>query len=189
MPRPLVGEQAGLEDYTVIQYLFIYSPCRVWGWGDGVSHPASLPYALGGPKTPQLWFFPVETPIPRHCWAQSSPKCLRPAHLPACFSQASFGRLSDQTDRSQKHKGSHPSPHRAAPRLHRAGFSVVQPLPRCMCWVRKRMLVPGLQLQLFCVCFLPRKLPARERGRNTYLTRLYKTSIITQEPVWEFFFR
>lgn len=59
MPRPLAGEQAGLEDYTVIQYLFIYSPCRVWGWGDGVSHPASLPYALGGPKTPSsgssLW--------------------------------------------------------------------------------------------------------------------------------------
>lgn len=51
---------------------------------------------------------------------------------------------------------------------------MVQPLRRLMCRVRKRMLVQGLQLQLFCVCFLPRKLPSRERGRNTYLTRLYK---------------
>lgn len=37
-----------------------------------------------------------------------------------------------------------------------------------VCWVREGMLVQGLQPQLFCVCFLPRKLPACERGRNTY---------------------
>lgn len=76
-----MGKQAGLGDYTVIQYLFIYSPCRVWGLDDGMSHPASLPYALGGPKTLQFWFFPVETPIPKHCWAQSSPECPRPVRL------------------------------------------------------------------------------------------------------------
>nr|BAE41574.1 unnamed protein product [Mus musculus] len=59
MPRPLMGTQTGLGDYTVIQYLFIYSPCRGWGWNDGVSHPTSLPCALGGPETPRsgssLW--------------------------------------------------------------------------------------------------------------------------------------
>lgn len=134
MSRPLMAKQMGLGDYTVIQYLFIYSPCRVWGLGDGVSHPTSLPYALGGPKTPQFWFFPVETPIPKHCWAQSSPECPRPVHLYmdglTLFSPASFRRLGDQTDRSQKHKGSRSSPHRAAPWLHRAGLSKVRPLSR-----------------------------------------------------------
>lgn len=137
-----------------------------------MSHPASLPYALGGPKTLQFWFFPVETPIPKHCWAQSSPECPRPVRLhmdvPTLFSRASFRRLSDQTDRSQKHKDSRSSPHRAAPWLHRAGFSVVRPLLRGVCWVREGMLVQGLRTKLFCVRFLPRKLPARERGRNTY---------------------
>ena len=79
---------------------------------------------------------PVETPIPKHCWAQSSPECPGPIHLcmdvPTFFSQASFGRLGGQTDRSQKHKGSHSSPHRAAPWLHRAGFSMLCPTsPPC----------------------------------------------------------
>lgn len=46
--------------------------------------------------------------------------------VPTLFSQASFGRLGDQTDRSQKHKGSDLSSHKAAPWLHRAGFSMVQ---------------------------------------------------------------
>lgn len=113
MSRPLVGEQAGLEDYTVTQYLFIYSPCRVWGWGDGVSHPASLPYALGGPKTPSsgssLWRPPSRDIV--------GPKVvLNALGLPTClwvcplFSpKPLLGDLSDQTDRSQKHKGSHPS--------------------------------------------------------------------------------
>lgn len=159
MPRPLVGEQAGLEDYTVTQYLFIYSPCRVWGWGDGVSHPASLPYALGGPKTPSsgssLWRPPSRDIV--------GPKVvLNALGLPTClwvcplFSpKPLLGDLSDQTGRSQKHKGSHPSPHRAAPWLHRAGFSMVQPLRRCMCWVRKRMLVKGCSCSSFVSASCP----------------------------------
>lgn len=43
MSDPLAGKQAGLGDYTVIQYLFIYSPCRGLGSDDGMSHPTSLP--------------------------------------------------------------------------------------------------------------------------------------------------
>lgn len=178
-----MGKPAGLGDYTVIQYLFIYCPCRVWGLGDGVSHPHLSALCPGWSKDPQFWFFPVETPIPKHCWAQRSPECPGPVHLhmdvPLFSPKPLLG--GDQTDRSQKHKGSHSSLCRAAPWLHRAGFSMVRHLPRGMCGVRKRMLVQGPQLQLFWVLFLPRKYI------HTYLRRLYKTSIITQEPVWEFF--
>lgn len=43
------------------------------------------------------------------------------------------------------------------------------------------MLAPQLLLQLCWVGFLPRKVPAHERERNTYLIRLYKISIITSK--------
>lgn len=129
MPRPLTGTQAGLGDYTVIQYLFIYFPCRGWGWNDGVSHPTSLPYALGGPETPRsgssLWRPPSRNIVgPKVVLNVLGPS----TYIWMCplYSQASFGRLGGQTDRSQKHKGSH-SPHRAAPWLHRAGFSMLRP--------------------------------------------------------------
>lgn len=90
------------------------------------------------------------------------------------FSQASFRRLGGQTDRSQKHKGSRSSPHRAAPWLHRAGFSMVRPLPRGHvlgqgCWSK------GCRRSSFVSASCPGScLHVREGEIHTHLTRLYK---------------